>query len=399
MSNASFRLESFRPWNPFQDKSQPLRDSLDICRYPSPVSMTPTPPPSNPVDPVSKSQYIHAHEPGRHPIPDRPPLEVCLDDGLHSDAQPTRHEPENLRFTTLTSPHAETFDSEDVLQLQDLPSAEDIDSAPISDNGCLGAEHRSPGFESCDLDPGVILEGHNTIVEILLDAGADVNAQGGEYGNALQAAAALGGSPEKVKILLDAGADVNAQGGQHGSPFLAAIYSGHADLIEILFHAGADIGLADALDQTPLHIAALKDMAHLLFRFPQLASAINKRNKLLQTPLHLAICFGHIHFAIKLLHLGAGPSLPDGYGRHAMDWQGTLMREILERCPRLSLTPHKIQESIVQQSLFYLSDHLRKSFGRDIPLDGGAPVDFALLFADAALVPSDGNAFYFGPIR
>ncbi|KAJ5588791.1 hypothetical protein N7537_011469 [Penicillium hordei] len=160
MSNASFRLESFRPWNPFQDKAQPLRDSLDICRYPSPVSMTPTPPPSNPVDPVSKSQNLHAHEPGRHPLPARPPLEVCMDDGLHSDAQPTRHEPENLSFTTLTSPHAETFDSEDVLQLQDLPSTEDIDSAPIPDNGCLGAEHRSPGFESSDLDPGVIVGQH-----------------------------------------------------------------------------------------------------------------------------------------------------------------------------------------------------------------------------------------------
>ncbi|CAI7616545.1 unnamed protein product [Penicillium discolor] len=185
-------------------------------------------------------------------------------------------------------------------------------------------------------------------VKILLDAQADVNAQGGYYGNALQAAA-WRGSAETVKILLDAQADVNTQGGQHGSILLAAIYSGHADVIEILFHAGADIGLTDALDQTPLHIAASKDMAHLLFRFPQLTSAINKRNKLLQTPLHLAICFGHIHFAIKLLHLGADPSLPDGYGRHAMDWaigQGTLTREIRERCPQLSLTPREIQESI-----------------------------------------------------
>jgi ankyrin repeat protein len=202
--------------------------------------------------------------------------------------------------------------------------------------------------------------GSAEIVKILLDARADVNTQGGEYGNALQVAA-WRGSAETVKILLDAQADVNTQGGQHGSPLLAAIYSGHADVIEILFHAGADIGLTDALDQTPLHIAASKDMAHLLFRFPQLASTINKRNKLLQTPLHLAICFGHIHFAIKLLHLGADPSLPDGYGRHAMDWaigQGTLMREIRERCPQLSFTPREIQESIVQQSLFHLSDSL-----------------------------------------
>ncbi|CAI7633130.1 unnamed protein product [Penicillium crustosum] len=197
-------------------------------------------------------------------------------------------------------------------------------------------------------------------VKILLDAQANVNAQGGEYGNALQAAA-WRGSAETVKILLDAQADINALGGEYGSSLLAAIYSGHADVTGILLSAGADVGLTDGLDQTPLHIAASKDRAHLLFLFPQLASAINKRNKLLQTPLHLAICFGHIHFAIKLLHLGADPSLPDGYGRHAMDWavgQGTLIHQIRKRCPRLSLTPHETQKSIVQQSLFHLSDIL-----------------------------------------
>ncbi|KAJ5633371.1 hypothetical protein N7490_009710 [Penicillium lividum] len=194
-------------------------------------------------------------------------------------------------------------------------------------------------------------------VKILLNAQADINAQGGQYGNALQAAA-WRGSAETVKILLDAQADVNAQGGKYGSPLLAAIHSNHAEAIEILLHAGADITLTDELDQTPLHIAASRDMAQVLFRFPQLASAINKRNRLLQTPLHLAIYFGHIQFAKRLLHLGADPSLPDGYGRHAIDWalgHGTLMRELREHCPQLSLTPQESQESIVQESLSHLS--------------------------------------------
>lgn len=42
-------------------------------------------------------------------------------------------------------------------------------------------------------------------MQVLLDAGADVNAQGGEYGNALQAASVF--SKEKVvKLLLRHGA-------------------------------------------------------------------------------------------------------------------------------------------------------------------------------------------------
>ncbi|KAJ6126252.1 hypothetical protein N7471_010745, partial [Penicillium samsonianum] len=38
----------------------------------------------------------------RHPLPARPPSEVCLDDGLHSDAQTTRHEPEWAASPALT---------------------------------------------------------------------------------------------------------------------------------------------------------------------------------------------------------------------------------------------------------------------------------------------------------
>jgi ankyrin repeat protein len=43
------------------------------------------------------------------------------------------------------------------------------------------------------------------VVKILLDAGADVNAQGGELGNALQAALG-GGHAQVVKMLIDTGA-------------------------------------------------------------------------------------------------------------------------------------------------------------------------------------------------
>ncbi|KAI2746734.1 hypothetical protein DTO013E5_55 [Penicillium roqueforti] len=164
MSNASFRLESFRPWNPFQDKNQPLRDSLDICRYPSPVSMTASPPFSNPVGPVLKSQKGHSYRPGQHPLPARPPLEVCLDSGLHTDAQTTRHDPEDLGRTT-SSPHGETFDSDDILHLQGIQGTEKVDSVTMPDNVCLDAKHRSPGFGSCDLEPAVIAGQHPQAVE------------------------------------------------------------------------------------------------------------------------------------------------------------------------------------------------------------------------------------------
>jgi ankyrin repeat protein len=52
-------------------------------------------------------------------------------------------------------------------------------------------------------------EGYKQVVKMLLNKGADVNAQGREYGNVLQAALSRG-HKQVVKILLDKGADVNA---------------------------------------------------------------------------------------------------------------------------------------------------------------------------------------------
>ena len=50
------------------------------------------------------------------------------------------------------------------------------------------------------------------IVQMLLERGADVNAEGGGYGNALQSAS-HNDHQEIVQVLLKRGADVNAQGG------------------------------------------------------------------------------------------------------------------------------------------------------------------------------------------
>ncbi|KAH3517239.1 hypothetical protein KXV64_007051, partial [Aspergillus fumigatus] len=72
-------------------------------------------------------------------------------------------------------------------------------------------------------------KGYQEIVKLLLDKGADVNVQGGEYGNALQAAS-LEGHLEIVKLLLGTGADINAQGGENGSALQAASHKGYQEI-------------------------------------------------------------------------------------------------------------------------------------------------------------------------
>jgi hypothetical protein len=82
--------------------------------------------------------------------------------------------------------------------------------------------------------------GYDKTVELLLDRGADINAEGGFYGTALQAAS--GESHDRtVELLVDRGADVNAQGGYYGTALQAASAEGHERIVELLLNGGAEV--------------------------------------------------------------------------------------------------------------------------------------------------------------
>jgi ankyrin repeat domain-containing protein 50 len=72
---------------------------------------------------------------------------------------------------------------------------------------------------------------------MLIDAGADVNAQDRRHGNALQAASERG-YEKVVQMLIDAGADVN-QGGKYGNALQAASMKGYEKVVQMLIDAGA----------------------------------------------------------------------------------------------------------------------------------------------------------------
>lgn len=69
--------------------------------------------------------------------------------------------------------------------------------------------------------------GHGKIVQLLLQGETDVNAKGGFFGNALQAAS-FAGHGEIVQLLMQAGADVRAQDGFYGNASV-----GHMELVQI----------------------------------------------------------------------------------------------------------------------------------------------------------------------
>jgi hypothetical protein len=82
--------------------------------------------------------------------------------------------------------------------------------------------------------------GHNEVVQLLLEKGATVNAEGGKYGNALYAASAEGENGI-VQQLLAKGAKVNAQGGHYGNALYAACDGGHNEIARLLLEKGANV--------------------------------------------------------------------------------------------------------------------------------------------------------------
>ncbi|KAH8797098.1 hypothetical protein DL96DRAFT_1825531 [Flagelloscypha sp. PMI_526] len=82
-------------------------------------------------------------------------------------------------------------------------------------------------------------KGNVKMVGFLLGKGADVNASGGIYGLALQAAYCS--SLEIVRFLVEKGADVNARGGLHGSALQASALCGSLEIVRFLVENRADV--------------------------------------------------------------------------------------------------------------------------------------------------------------
>ena len=78
------------------------------------------------------------------------------------------------------------------------------------------------------------------LVKALLVAGADYNAQGGQYGSVLQAASILADPDIFADIFLDLGANLNLSGGEYGCALSAACYHGHFPLVKKFLARGAN---------------------------------------------------------------------------------------------------------------------------------------------------------------
>jgi ankyrin repeat protein len=106
----------------------------------------------------------------------------------------------------------------------------------------LHAKYEAVGPSKCY---GSVLEiaaakGRDKIARLLLDAGADVNAHGGDMFGSLLDAAVYGGSEEIVELLISAGATVDASSSRNYSSVLGAAEAlGRTEIVRLLVNAGA----------------------------------------------------------------------------------------------------------------------------------------------------------------
>jgi ankyrin repeat protein len=146
-------------------------------------------------------------------------------------------------------------------------------------------------------------KGYEQVVEILLEGGAKVNAQD-EYHSVLQAASARG-HERVVKILLDNNANVNAQSRGYRTALQEASASGHVQVVKILLDRDADIHLQRGFYGGPLQLASAAGHEQVVKLLINRGAIVNAHTESFDTALHAASRSGHEQIVKLLLEAGA----------------------------------------------------------------------------------------------
>jgi len=188
------------------------------------------------------------------------------------------------------------------------------------------------------------------VARALLDSGADINERGGGMGHALHAAlcplksrteinkAAAGqvGKVDKVKVatkdprpimvelLLDHGADIEAENGSGSSVLYMAVANGQEEVVRLLIYRGADVRSRRQYGMTALQNAALygrEEIVRLLLDKGADIEAKDARDGRNGATVLCAVArFGNTAMVKLLLERGANIEAKDDQGRTALHY-------------------------------------------------------------------------------
>ena len=156
-------------------------------------------------------------------------------------------------------------------------------------------------------------EGHERVVQLLLDSGAEVNGASGEHCTALRGASE-GGHIAVVQLLLDRGADVNAGSEGYEAALYAASEGNHAAIVQLLLERGADVNASKKRSDTALQAASYggdETIVHLLL--DKGADVNAPGNGTLGTALQAASHGVHENIVRLLMEKGADVNAHSGF--------------------------------------------------------------------------------------
>lgn len=206
-------------------------------------------------------------------------------------------------------------------------------------------EHKADINHVTKRSPGTAIQaacesGNLALVKWLLEQGADPKLGKGEISPPLIAAACQG-EAEILEVLVKAGADVNARGGwERSSVLIYAALCLETSSVELLLDHGADINPQDRAGDTPLIAAAIKgDLESILFLLKHHAD-VTHRNKRHHNALQVALIRNHMDCVYALSEYMS--NLVTAVKRTD---KGALLRSVLPKVKLGSKYEHKYRNS------------------------------------------------------
>ncbi|KAJ7762425.1 ankyrin repeat-containing domain protein [Mycena maculata] len=186
--------------------------------------------------------------------------------------------------------------------------------------------HRADGNGKSNALQVASFVGHETIVGLLIEHGANTNARGGWLGSALQVAS-IAGHIAVTKLLIEHGADANAQGGwyESTSALQAASEQGHAAIAQLLIENGADVNAECGKYGSALQRASSaghEGIVRLLIK--------HGANPDSENALEAAINEGHISIAMLLIENGADVNAGSALEAASSTGYETIVRLLIE---------------------------------------------------------------------
>ena len=182
-----------------------------------------------------------------------------------------------------------------------------------ADPNVMDPNQRTPLSYACE-------QGKEKMVRLMLEKGADA-----DLGHGVAVKYALP-HPPLLEILIQAGADVNAYHPDpvvtHNThtPLTLAVQKGYERSVDLLLEAGADPDLENPRRDKPLYLAVVYRRRSIMEKLIQAGADVNGRLKDNSTPLTIAARAGYANIVECLLSRGADPHLRDAEGKTALEW-------------------------------------------------------------------------------